>query len=208
MIIKDTAKTIVCYGDSNTWGRVPHGERYPRSVRWPNVLQKLLGDDYEVISEGLPGRTFVAVNPDKPYRTGITHLEAIINSHAPIDVMVIMLGTNDVKTTYGLSPEDIAGHLEQTIQLIQKDVQKVLVICPPEIITPEDSELNPKFLPGLEISKKLPPLFKAVAEKCGCGFVNAQDHISSSKADGFHFEAADHAKLANAVKDELLKMSI
>lgn len=206
MKIQDSAKTIVCYGDSNTWGRIPRGERYPRSVRWTNVLQGLLGNEYEVISEGLPGRTFAVVNPTKPFRSGINHLKSIIESHLPIEVMIVMLGTNDVKISYNLNPEDIALHLEQTIQLIKKDIQKVLIICPPEIIIPDTNDLNPDFARGPEISKKLPSLFKEIAEKYGCGFVNAQDYISSSKIDGFHFDRDAHTKLAQAIKDTLVTM--
>ncbi|MDP3962781.1 MAG: GDSL-type esterase/lipase family protein, partial [bacterium] len=108
-MLKDSAKTILCYGDSNTWGAIPSaGQRYPRSVRWTGVLQNLLGDDYEVLSEGLCGRTFVASDPAKSHRIGITHLQALLETHDPIDFLIIMLGTNDVKSTYNLSPEDIA----------------------------------------------------------------------------------------------------
>lgn len=206
MDIMDSAKTVVCYGDSNTWGRVPRAGRYPRSVRWPNQLQKLLGEDYEVISEGLPGRTFVAADPERPFRCGITHLKSIIESRVPIDAMVIMLGTNDVKTIYDLSPETIAEHLEQTVEMAQKDVKKILIVCPPEIIIPETNDLHSEFINGPEISKKLPPLFKLVAKKYGCGFLNAQDHISSSKIDGFHFDPESHYDLAVAIKMELMEI--
>jgi len=75
MQIKDSAKTIVCFGDSNTWGMMPRAnKRYPRSMRWTNILQKLLGEEYEVVNEGLCGRTFVATDITRPQVTGITHL--------------------------------------------------------------------------------------------------------------------------------------
>ena len=112
-------KTILCYGDSNTWGNVPRSEeRYPKNIRWPGALQDLLGSNYEVISEGLCGRTLVAEEPTKPHRTGITHLQAIVESADPVDTTIIMLGTNDVKTTYNLTPSEIAEHLSQTIEFI------------------------------------------------------------------------------------------
>jgi lysophospholipase L1-like esterase len=203
MEINDSAKTIVCYGDSNTWGRFPRENRYPRSMRWTHILQNLLGTEYEVISEGLPGRTFASVNPEKPFLTGITHLKSIIETHNPIDLMIVMLGTNDVKLMYNLTPEGIAKHLEETIIFIQKDIKNVLVICPPEIIIPENNDLKAEFIKGPEISKLLPPLYRAVAEKYGCGFINASEYIVSSKIDGFHWDASEHAKFAKVVAETI-----
>ena len=204
MEIKDSAKTIVCYGDSNTWGCFPNVGRYDRSLRWPNILQGLLGSEYEVISEGLPGRTFVAVDSERPFLTGITHLKSIINTHNPIDLMIVMLGTNDLKALYNLSAEDIADHLEQTILFIKKDIQNILIICPTEVIIPEHNDLDLAFTRSPEISKKLPPLYKAVAEKNNCGFINAGDYVTSSKVDGFHLDSGAHAILADIISRHIL----
>lgn len=200
-----TIKTILCYGDSNTWGNVPRSdERYPRDIRWPGALQNLLGKDYEVVSEGLCGRTLVAADPAKPHRTGITHLQAIVESADPIDGIVIMLGTNDVKNTYDLTPAEIAGHLLQTIELIRniKDLEKnpkILVVCPPPVIVPETNDLDPRMMPGLEAFKILPNLYKEVAQRHDCSFLNAADYISSSKIDGYHLDAEAHLKLADVI---------
>ncbi len=205
-MIKDSAKVILCYGDSNTWGNVPRTDnRFPRSVRWPGALQVLLGEGYEVISEGLCGRTFVAAEPDKPHRTGITHLRAIIESADPVDLLIIMLGTNDVKSTFNLSAPDIAGHLEQTIQFIKsgksdlEKIPKILIVCPPPVIMPSDGDLDPRMVRGIEICKGLPALYKAVAEKNDCLFIDAGDHISSSAIDGYHLDADSHMKLAEVI---------
>lgn len=216
-MIKDSAKTILCYGDSNTWGNVPRSDdRYPRSVRWPGALQNLLGDGYEVINEGLCGRTFAAVEPGKPHRTGVTHLRAILESADPIDLVIVMIGTNDVKSTFNLSAQEIAAHLDQTLALIQDGphdlarVPKVLVVCPPAVIRPKASaksamgqELDARMVRGLEVSKELPALFRAVAERRGCGFVNAQDHVSSSEIDGYHLDAEAHVRLADALSKKI-----
>lgn len=208
--IKDSAKTILCFGDSNTWGENPEtGERHPRSVRWPSVLQKLLGDDYEVISEGLPGRTLVAHDLQKPHRTGITHLRALIESHNPIDWVIIMLGTNDAKKKFKLSAKDISEHLEQTIKLIRdinlKKIPKVLIVCPPPPVVPDNGEIDPRMVHAPEIFKSLPLLYKSIAKKHGCDFLNAGNYISSSKIGGYHLDADAHIKLAevvaNAVKN-------
>lgn len=177
--MKDSAKTILCYGDSNTWGAVPNSDdRYPRSVRWPGALQGLLGEEYEVISEGLNGRTMVVVDPVKPYRTGITHLQSILQSADPIDTVIVMLGTNDIKNTYNLSPKQIAEHLEQTISMIIENdviesVQQIIIVCPPSIIHPEVGNLDERVVRGIELFNVLPSLYKEVAEKHGCEFLNA-----------------------------------
>ena len=200
-------KTILCYGDSNTWGNVPRSEeRYPKNIRWPGALQDLLGSNYEVISEGLCGRTLVAEEPTKPHRTGITHLQAIVESADPVDTTIIMLGTNDVKTTYNLTPSEIAEHLSQTIEFIMNikglnKNPKILIICPPPVIIPKTNDLDSRMIPGLEAFKVLPNLYKEVAQKHGCGFINAGDHVSSSKMDGYHLDDDGHLKLAGVIGD-------
>ncbi len=99
----DTIKTILCYGDSNTWGYIPAtAGRYPPDVRWPGVMRKLLGEKYNVIEEGLNGRTTVWEDPYKPGRNGLELLIPILDSHNPIDLVVVMLGTNDLKHFYGV----------------------------------------------------------------------------------------------------------
>lgn len=202
--MKNEAKTILCFGDSNTWGAVPNSDdRYPRSIRWPYALQNLLGDDYEVVSKGLPGRTLVAHDPEKPHRTGITHLQALLESAEPLDLVIIMLGTNDVKIKYNLTSEDIAEHLEQTIRLIKNFDENlaVLVVCPPAPIFDAKGSIDPRMVRGPEIFQTLPELYKQVTDKNGTHFINAQDYISSSMVDGYHLEQAAHLKLAEVVSE-------
>lgn len=200
-------KTIVCYGDSNTWGKVPRkNERYPRDVRWPGALQNLLGNKFEVISEGLCGRTFIAVDPEKPHRSGMGSLQSILESASPIDLLIIMLGTNDIKTTYNLTPEEIADHLQQTIKFSRKvneddAVPKILVVCPSPVITPGTNDLDSRMIPGPKAFKSLPGLFKDVAQKLNCGFINAGDYVSSSEVDGYHLDSESHIKLAGVIND-------
>ncbi|MEK7642057.1 MAG: GDSL-type esterase/lipase family protein [Patescibacteria group bacterium] len=204
-MIHNSAKTILCYGDSNTWGNVPRSDmRYPRDVRWPGKLQIILGDDYEVISEGLCGRTLVAENPKKPHRTGITHLQAIFESADPIDLAIIMLGSNDVKKSYQLTPAQIAEHLSQTIDKIRSlgDLEKapqILVVCPPPVIVPKTGDLDERMVAGIEAFKTLPALFKGIAEKYKCGFIDAGEHVSSSDIDGYHLDGEAHIKLAEII---------
>jgi len=207
MTTKDSAKTIVCYGDSNTWGRIPEGERYPRSIRWPGALQMLLGENYEVVEEGLNGRTFVAEDLEAPQKTGITHLKAILKTHLPIDLIIVMLGTNDVKILYNLNAEEIAQHLEETIKLIQVEgIKKILVVCPPSIVERSDGKTDERYINRSKITEELPEHFKKVSDKSGCSYINAEEYISSSKIDGFHFDSEMHKKLAEVLSKEIKKI--
>jgi lysophospholipase L1-like esterase len=119
-----------------------------------------------------------------------------------------MLGTNDVKNTYNLSAEEIAEHLEQTIKLVREteDIQQpqILVVCPPPVIMPSDGQLDSRMGRGIEMFKQLPPLYKKVAEKNGCDFIDAGDHISSSTIDGYHMDAGAHLKLAKVLNDFII----
>lgn len=213
MNINDSAKTIVCYGDSNTWGSVSKGgeikerTRYPRSVRWTGVLQKLLGDDYEIINEGTSARTFVVKDEEKPERIGITHLRSILKTNAPIDLVIVALGTNDTKGRYGLSAETIANHLEQTIQLIHEEgIKNILVICPLLPILNSVGKFYEDFENSLEKISKFPELFKKVSDNYNCRFLNAADYITPSNKDGLHLEPEAHAKLAEVLKTEVLRI--
>lgn len=213
MTVTSSTKTILCFGDSNTWGANPKdGSRYPRGIRWPSALQKILGSKYEVISEGLRGRTLVAHDIAKPHRTGITHLRALIESADPLDLVIIMLGTNDIKSIHSLAPKDIAKHLEKTIQLIRdrkiklQERPQILIICPPSPVNPKSGRLDSRMARWPEFFSLLPKLYEQVAKKYKCSFINAGDHISSSRNDGYHLDSDAHLKLAKAVAAQIRKM--
>lgn len=214
-MIKDSAKTIVCYGDSNTWGAVPlTNDRYPRSIRYPSVLQNILGEEYDVINEGLCGRTLVAHDPEKSYRTGITHLQSILKTSDPCTLMVIMLGTNDIKKTYGLKAKDVAEHLDQTVQCIQDknlalhSTPKILIICPPKPVEPTERKIDERLTHWLEFFEVFPDLFEEVARKYGCEYLNAADYITSSSIDGYHLDPSAHLTLAEVVGKKILHMDL
>ena len=198
------AKKIVCYGDSNTWGDAPHeNRRYPVDVRWVGVLQGILGKGYEVVNEGLNGRTFMAEDSSKPLRSGIKYLKPILSNNDPIDIIIVMLGTNDMKSTYSLSAEDIASHLGQTIQFIRKESSKpkpkILVICPPLVVNPIGQELDERLIDAPDTSRLLPPLYERVSQEFGCLYINAGELISLDNTDGYHFAAEHHKALGEKV---------
>ena len=108
-------KNVMIFGDSNTWGWDPSNDlvaaikRWPDEVRWAGVLQAELGDDYKVIPEGLNGRTTVWDDPIEEYRCGKQQIIPLLDSHAPLDLVIIMIGTNDLKCRYTVTAQDIAN---------------------------------------------------------------------------------------------------
>ena len=126
-------KTIVCYGDSNTYGYNPeNGFRYEYEERWTTILQKELKDSAIVIPEGLNGRTTSFEDELRPGRNGATYLDPCLHSHGPIDLVVLMLGTNDCKTFYNASAEVIGLGVERLVEQIRKADKniRILLISP------------------------------------------------------------------------------
>jgi lysophospholipase L1-like esterase len=202
-------KTIVCFGDSNTWGCVPLTDegpprRYSANERWPGVLRKELGDSYWIVEEGLNGRTTVWDDPLSPYRSGKDHLLPVLLSHRWIDLVVVMLGTNDLKSRFGASARDIAEGAGRLVYMILRSecgpgqsAPQVLLMCPPPLarLTTYAGE----FAGGAEKSRELAAEYAAVAEAHGCALLDAGETIRSSDVDGIHFDASEHEKLGRAV---------
>lgn len=198
------AKSIVCYGDSNTWGANPYEDgRWPADVRWTGILQQCMGEDWDVVEEGLCGRTFVAENPQSPHRTGITHLKSILDTHEPIHTLIVMLGTNDVKSTFGLSAEAVAADLDQTLRFVKQNadspVKRILVICPAAVAIPKNDTLDPRYEGRINISKQLAKLFKMVADKHGAQFMDAGELYTLEDTDGYHLNSVQHKILGENV---------
>jgi lysophospholipase L1-like esterase len=132
-------RRILCYGDSNTFGTGPMARLsddpiFPKDQRWAGVMAAWLGAEWDVVVEGLPGRTTVHDDPiEGAYRNGLRSLQAILESHRPIDLLIICLGTNDLKQRFSLGTQDIAlgvGRLLREAANLAV-VDKILVICPP-----------------------------------------------------------------------------
>ena len=112
-------KTILCYGDSNTYGFNPaNGLRYPKSVRWTGRLQELLGNNYIIIEEGCNGRTTIFDDPIDGWKNGLSYLKPCLNTHKPIDIVILMLGSNDLKSTFHASAEEISKGAKRLIEEI------------------------------------------------------------------------------------------
>jgi len=198
-------KTILCFGDSNTWGYDPATkERFSREVRWTGVLKQALGSGYEVIAEGCNGRTTVWDDPIEGYKNGREYLIPCLVSHKPIDLVIIMLGTTDLKKRFSLSAFDVAdgaGALVHTVQQSdcgpQNHAPQVLLLAPPPIARLTDYS---EMFEGAEAkSRKFSEHYRRVAQEYGGELRDTSEVIVSSNLDGIHFEAGEHKKLGQAV---------
>jgi lysophospholipase L1-like esterase len=200
-------RTVLCFGDSNTFGADPvTGGRFPREVRWPGVLQQQLGDNWYVIEEGLGGRTTVFDDPTTVGRNGRTYLIPCLESHAPIDLVAIMLGTNDLKQVFGATPSMIASGMTQLVRICRQSAcgpdasaPAVLVIAPAPVgpIT-ELTELW-GFGDGERKSHEVTRMFRLLAEREGVQFLDGGSLASVDPAEGVHLTAESHMALARAV---------
>lgn len=202
-------RTVLCYGDSNTWGYDPAtGRRFPPDVRWTGVLARELGDGYRVIEEGLNGRTTRWDDPISPGRNGLTYLAPCLESHHPLDVVLIMLGTNDLKKRFNLSASDIAesaGSLAGVAKHVAKNAAgqppHVILIAPPPVTTLTD--FDAMFAEAEPKSRLFSRYYRMAAGWHGVTFVDAGACIESSPLDGIHFEAAAHETLGQALAREV-----
>jgi lysophospholipase L1-like esterase len=199
-------RTILCFGDSNTWGYDPESgprtERYPREVRWPCRLARALGDEWEVIAEGLNGRTATRDDPIWEGRNGLTYLLPCLRSHAPLDLVVIYLGTNDVAERHSLPAEDVAASVGRLVKVVRtsetgpgESAPDVLVVCPPPFGT-----LDPLYAAAGEKSRQLGKWFAVVCEELGCELLDLDGVAGYSDLDGIHLDADGHAAVATAVE--------
>ncbi len=205
-------KTILCYGDSNTWGYNPATQgRYPRNERWPGVLQQELGESYLVIAEGLNGRTTVWDDPIEEYRNGKEYLIPCLRSHMPVDLVVIMLGTNDLKARFSVPACDVAAGAGVLVDIVAKSdtgpqdgAPEVLLVAPPPFAGL--GEFAEMFEGGKEKSTQLSRHFRLVAGERGCALLDAGEVITSSELDGIHLDQAEQRKLGLAIAGRVREM--
>ena len=196
---------VVAFGDSNTWGYEPGaGVRLAPETRWTGVMQLELGPAWRVIEEGLNGRTTVFDDPIEPDRRGSDYLPPCLRSHAPLDLLIIALGCNDLKQRFSASAGDIANGAERLIQMARAEPvgprgapPAIILVAPPPL--GRLSEFAEMFAGGTEKSKLLAARYREVAERNGVGFVDAGEFVVCSDRDGIHFEADQHAILGRAM---------
>lgn len=203
-------KNIMCFGDSNTHGHIAVTKgRYDRDTRWTGLLQKHLGSEYYVIEEGLNGRTTVYDDELMKNVNGSKFLEMCISTHKPLNLVIIMLGTNDTKIRFNATPEDSARGLEHLVKMLRNSEVfngEIMIISPIHI---SDNIVNSEYcesyggMIGAEKSRKLAPEYKKVAEKYGCHFMDAADYAKADDKDAIHLDAEGHAALARAIYNKI-----
>ena len=203
-------KSVLCYGDSNTWGAATVArpdDRYAPDERWPGVLRHNLGADWLVLEEGLGGRTTVSDDPVEfnPDKNGARFLPVALHTHKPLDAVVIMLGTNDMKARFHKSAWEVAQGVGVLVQLVQASASgrnggtpEILVVCPPVILDrlPLHADL---FAGAPATSRDLAKQYRAVAAERGVHFLDAGTVAKSSVVDGFHLDPDAHLAIGKAV---------
>ncbi len=211
-------RTLLCFGDSNTYGTPPtHSltephRRFDAETRWPRLALRHLGPGWDLVEQGLPGRTAQfsdTVMGD--HMNGVAALKVALESAGPIDALTIMLGTNDVKAAYAVPPEQVAAGIAGLLCIaLSQPMQdrhggfKVLVICPTPV--EEAGCLRAIFWGGRARALALPPLYRGLTEAFGVGFLDAGAHVAVSPIDGVHLDEAGHAVLGRAVAEEVARL--
>lgn len=210
---------ILCYGDSNTYGYQPeNGERYSEKIRWTGILSNRLGKRYVVIEEGLNNRTTALEPEGEPWRSGLLYLEPCLRSHIPVDVFILMLGSNDMKIVFHQTPESIGNHLRLLIREIrriskEKNPQgrecKILLISPIRIsekLLQKDETGEFGGMWAIELSRKLSPVYEKIAKEEQCYYLDGATVTEPSQVDGLHLSPEGHRKMAEAIEEKILEI--
>lgn len=210
---KKRIKTVLCYGDSNTHGQAPGGtplDRFGLNERWPGVLSSELGPDWNVIEEGLSGRTTVHNDPiEGDLKNGRTYLRPCLMSHAPIDLVILMLGTNDLKARFGQPASEVAMGIGCLVHDIKElapgpsgSIPEILVVAPPPMLD-DIKEWEGIFSGAQPKSHQLAHEFEVIADFLEVHYFNAGKIVAADPADGFHLSASAHRSLGLALAKEL-----
>ena len=206
-------KQILCFGDSNTYGLIPGTKnRYGRDTRWTGLIeQQLYGKGCRIIEEGLCGRTTVFEDELREGRKGAAFLPTLLESHAPVDRVVLMLGTNDLKIRFQATPTDIGKGIDRLIKMIKsitpqkrQDGQsaKILLMAPPHLgddLTEIPSGEEMGFERGISYSKRLAPIYEDWAKFHNIEFLDAAKYAKASEIDACHLTRESHRKLGEMV---------
>ena len=198
---------ILAFGDSNTWGSIPGQDaRMAPEVRWSGVMTRALGTDFQVIEEGLRGRTTIFDDPDEPGRNGLVYFPPCLLSHAPLDLVIIALGCNDTKARFSATPEMIVAGAERLVEGALASgagpsdaAPAVILMAPPPIA--KLTEYAEMFEGSAEKALRLPAVCRAMARRRGIGFVAAGEFIRCSPLDGIHYAPDQHAVLGRTMAE-------
>ena len=202
-------KQILCFGDSNTFGLIPGtGNRYDWNIRWTGILDKNLREKgYRIIEEGLCGRTTVFDDSFREGRKGADILPTLLESNNPIDIVILMLGTNDCKTIYNATAETIGKGIQRLLQQIkQKSPQAKIILVSPIYLGQGvgekgfDSEFDDS---SVETSENLHKVYNRIADENEIYYLKASGYANPSPQDREHLDENGHRKLAEGLLDLL-----
>lgn len=211
-------KTALCFGDSNTHGSMPMealgvSQRHPVDARWPTIMAECLGADWLVIDEGHPGRTTVHDDPiEGEHKNGARALLALLESHRPLDLVILMLGTNDLKARFNVSALEIAQSVEKLVHMMRASAcgpesasPEVLVVAPTPIL--ETGVLADFFRGGAAKSEELAGTFKQMGARAKVSVFDAGSICAVSTTDGIHFEPNALRALGEALAGQVQKLT-
>lgn len=213
MNINTSAERIMVFGDSLSWGYMPgtKHQRFAADVRWPGKLQQLLGDDYEIIEENLNSRGIENGDPrpGKEGRRALDYIEACLDSQDPLDQVIVLLGTNELKHEINMSAEQVGESMEKLLDIIInrpsqfRDTSPRVTLLSPPIINEETEycKAGDKYLGATQKSEELVGVYERLATKLGIGFV-ALNGVNAG-VDGIHIDAEEHSKVAEVVYEFL-----
>lgn len=210
-------KNILCFGDSNTWGYDPSTQtRFSKDIRWTGVLQQLLGSKYNIIEEGLNGRT-TNVNEKqdhglgyfRPFRSAMDLLSVLIETNSPLDLIIVMLGTNDLKTNFNQSSEMIAKNMRLVCEsIINNDYfqTKSIILVSPSHINEESPNLLDSFIGTTQASQSFSNSYRKISDDLNLYFVDASESVKTNKIDGLHWDSKQHSDFANSLFNKIIEV--
>lgn len=201
-------KTVLCYGDSNTWGYEPElDERLPWKRRWTGILQERLGQNFQVVENGVCGRTACRESKQEFIVNGYLEAQICAEVNVPIALAVVMLGTNDCKDEYEMEPEHIADNVRKVAGVFEEKGAKILILSPVPIQNLQESPFMHEF--GIRAEKKsqeLPEYLEKMADTEGWIFLEAGKYVKPGDYDGIHLPAKEHIKLAEILEKKIMSV--
>ena len=208
-------KRILCYGDSNTYGYIPTGGRYDENTRWPMRMQRVLGDGYAVIEEGFNGRTIVFDDPvEGGFKSGVAYLPPCLMSHNPLEAVLIMLGTNDTKVRFGMTPMTIGQSMMQLVRTAKQyavneagEASRIIVVAPPRILDNLMATRHAECFgeQAIAVSAGLSRELRRITKLMRCDFFDAEPYAEVSPLDAVHMTAEGHLRLGDAMAEKIRK---
>ncbi len=202
-------KSILCYGDSLTWGYSAEGPgRHAFEDRWPGVLAAALGPGVAVIAEGLNGRTTAFDDHLGPAdRNGARLLPTVLESHSPLDLVIFLLGTNDMKPWIAGRAAAAQRGMQRLVGIVRGHAYpmaaaapEILLVAPPPICETGDPDFAAMFDGGIEQSAMLASMYADLADDTGCGFFDAGSVARTTPLDGVHLDAENSRAIGRGLE--------